>query len=1330
MLTPFSLTANAKQDIPAKTATNSEGLTQLKAAIAEQLNFANGGPVLHKNLRTLSGSEQIDVIVHLSETPAGLQKGINELAGKRFTASQETKALQKVYAQQNHVKKEMKALKVSFEEGYSFNTVLNGFAVRVKAKDLQKLLQVDGVTLIEPDATVYAFEGEGTAAPAYGQVGAFMDTSIDFLGIKKLWAEGFEGQGIKVAVLDTGIDADHPDFKGIYKGGKNFVPHTGNDYARPRADNDASETSPLDRPENRPVYNSNGRSFYTSHGTHVAGIIAAVGNNEYGMKGIAPKVDLYAYRVLGAYGSGSMSGIIKAIDTAVEEKMDIINLSLGGGANTETDAGSFAINNAMMAGTISVIATGNTGPNRGTMGTPSTSRLGIAVGNTTNPEAHYDGEVNIKAGSYKLTKTLNLMGTTYGQDLATQLNGEFGIVAVPGIGQQTDYVGIDVNGKVALVSRGQTPFVDKIDIAKKNGAVAIIIHNNAGGTNASNPSQTFIGEEFNFIPVFDMSKTDGDSIRAALAETEGTITFGSFNKTFIAGDEVNNSSSRGPSIPNFDIKPDVSAPGTNIMSTIPMYKSDFPETSYERAYARKTGTSMATPHISGIAALIKQANPDWNAFDVKVALSNTAKLLDTKKYDVFSQGAGRVNAYAAAHPGILAYAIDEAILDESNKIVKNLKGTVTFGPQSLVKDLKVTKQILVKDMKGIGGDYDVTVNVTKSFGDAKITVDQPKFSLNSQQNLNVTLTASANSKAKVGDELLGYIHIKGGDVEVSLPFAADFSGEIPVELKDMSITETDLSFNGDGVKDEAMLYFTITGDVAANYLEIYDILNPDGGEFGDGSIGFMHSSPSLSAGAYELIVRGTYTPWGDTKATRIPDGIYTFDFIAKPKSGIPAEISDYVGPIFIKSTKPVVEGVFNEGTLTGKVTDKYIEFNETLTQYGLNYDLNEKLHASYVVSINGDNIKQLPLTLEQDGSFNITVESESFNNIAHSAKVTVVIEDAANNSTETVIFDRDAKAVKLSVTPAELKLIETHGAELTVTETTTTSDNKSTVKDVTAEAKYKVADDSIVTVSEGTVKAIKAGKTTIIVSNGNAEPVTIDVEVERAPVGAAPVPSMPPIVTPPALGGGTPEAGKPTEERPAEQKTTEEKPITPLGFKDIANTFAAKEINQLAKKGIIQGKTATEFGTNAQITRAELAVLLARALDLPLKQYEGKFGDVNASKKWAFAGVEAAARAGIVNGTTDGKFNPDAPIKREEIAAMVMRSILYQDKAKLEGIKLPIHFNDHGSIGSFAIESVYKAAAIGVIKGNNGNFNPKNNATRAEAAVMLYRGLNVLEQID
>lgn len=1111
LLAPFSTLANSQPKQPFKQGGQSESTLQLKAAIAEQLEVLDGGPILHKDLQGLSGSEEVPVIIHLSEKPVALEKGIKKLAGQQLSSAEIKTVKSKVKAQHTFLKKEMRIKGVSFKQGFEYDTVLNGLSAIVQAKDIEKLLELDGVTLVEPDAIVHAAENKKSIGlpkkdskkfldkvvedPKKNQLKPAMDTSISFLGIEELWDEGIEGQGVKVAVLDTGIDADHPDFKGIYKGGKNFVPHTGSDYARPRADDDASETSPEERPDNRPEFNTNGSSFYTSHGTHVAGTIAAIGSNEYGIKGIAPKVDLYAYRVLGAYGSGATSGIIAAIEESVNQEMDVINLSLGGGSNTETDGGSFAINNAMMAGTIGVIATGNSGPNRGTMGTPATARLGIAVGNTTNPETQYDAQVNVTANDFNLSKQVNLMSTTFGQDLAAQLGGEFEIVAIPGDGEATDYNGIDVEGKVALIARGGIAFVDKIENARANGAAATLIHNFAGGTNAPDISEVFLGDGFEFIPSFDVSQTDGDAIRAAIKDNKGTITFGNVQQTKTQGDEVNDSSSRGPSTPNFDIKPDVSAPGTNIMSTIPMYKADYPDVSYEEAYSRKTGTSMATPHIAGIAALVKQANPKWDAFDVKVALSNTAKILNTDKYDVFAQGAGRVQAYEAAHANVLAYAIDTA--NNDGETVENLKGTVTFGPQSLEEDLSVTKQIRVKDLKENGGKFDVSVDVTKAFGDAKLTIDKPSFTLNGEQILEVTLTASKNTNAKVGDELLGYIHISGGDTEISLPFAADFGGEADAGIKDMSISETDLSFDGDGVQDEATLEFAITSDVATNYIELWDIMDPDGGEYGDGYIGYLHASDSLSAGAYTLKIAGEYKPWATGKpATTIPDGLYTVDFTALTVSGNPPIIGDYVGPIVVKTTKPKIAGTVEDGQATGQITDEYMMYNEELTKYGLDFDLNDKLQASYVLTQNGEVGQAVPFELAQDGSFTFPVAELEKTNV-----VTVLIEDAAGNKAEQVIYEGEFKeeVVDYALNKESLSLEVGDTAQLTVTETTTRADGTTEEQDVTAEAKFESANEDVVAVDSGNVTAVGAGSTEIEVSYGEFS-ATIAVEVTEAEV--------------------------------------------------------------------------------------------------------------------------------------------------------------------------------------------------------------------------------------
>ncbi|WP_342578062.1 protease inhibitor I9 family protein [Psychrobacillus sp. FSL K6-2843] len=173
--------------------TTSESTMQLKSAIAEQTSLGNDGPKLHKDLQKLSGNQEVAVIIHLSEKPVALEKGISELKGKSLSASQENSIRNKVKAQQTAVKKEINIKKIAMKQGYTFDTVLNGFAAVVKADDLPKLLDVKGVTLVEPDAIVYASEEPQKTKPVKSTVtkkedklDAKMNTSISFLGIERL----------------------------------------------------------------------------------------------------------------------------------------------------------------------------------------------------------------------------------------------------------------------------------------------------------------------------------------------------------------------------------------------------------------------------------------------------------------------------------------------------------------------------------------------------------------------------------------------------------------------------------------------------------------------------------------------------------------------------------------------------------------------------------------------------------------------------------------------------------------------------------------------------------------------------------------------------------------------------------------------------------------------------------------------------------------------------------------------------------------------------------------------------------------------------------------
>ncbi|MGN7296499.1 S8 family serine peptidase [Ferdinandcohnia sp. SAFN-114] len=993
-----------------------ERRSAIKQVIEAQEALVSEKPTIHPSLVNLNGNKKVSVIVQLSENPVALEKGKKELKGQTFSASQEAAAEKKVVEQQASFDKKLKEARIDGKKGYSYQKVFNGVSLTLPAKDIQKLVNIKGVVRVEPDSERYALQD---ITPVDDDVSATMNTSNSYLDVPAIWDMGYEGENVKVAVLDTGIDYNHPEFEGVYKGGYNFVLH-GNDYTRGRADNDPYETTPEDRPDHKPEVNSTGHTFYTDHGTHVAGTIAAIGANPYGIKGIAPKVDLYAYRVLGAYGSGATSGIIAGIEKAVEEGMDIINLSLGGGSNSETAPDSIAINNAVLKGVTAVVATGNSGPGRSSIGNPSTASLAISVGNSTLPSETIQSTITVKAGDFEDEYNVGLMGWTFASDPEETLSGTFDVVAVPGLGAPADYNGLDVKGKIALVSRGDIAFVDKIAAAKEAGALGIIIHNNVPD---AGPAGFLLGDSFKFIPTYDIPTAKGKEFRDAIAATDnklGQVTFSNYVKGTVAGDDINDSSSRGPSTPNFDIKPDVSAPGTNIMSSVPAYGKDYPDADYSESYDRFTGTSMATPHVAGIAALLLSKNPNWEPSDIKVALSNTAKQLDKKLYDVFAQGAGRVQPLEAINAEALAYALDTTEFEGQTHNHK--KGTVTFGKvvPNPEKETVITKEIEVKDLVSKTKNFDVSVEVTKAatgaLEDAEVTVNKSSFTLNGKETLTVALTVPAGEDSP-GNELLGYIHIVSEGTKLALPFAVAFSDEGPSGLEYYFLNEYGISPNGDGKHEEASLELGLLGDEDLVTIELWDAVNPEGGAFGDGYLGFMYLD-SLSAGYYTLNgIDGTYFEWPTGEPAVAPEGVYTVDMLSwNAETFEPETLLGDDGPLFIKTSSPeisfdTVEGEIegSEITVKGLITDKFIDFKSTVEGlFGIPYDVNEQLDVSYVATNkDGSTIGQDSITIEQDGSFEIPLTGLQ----AGENTLTLAVEDSVANSA--------TQEVKLPVKEAE-----------------------------------------------------------------------------------------------------------------------------------------------------------------------------------------------------------------------------------------------------------------------------------------------------------------------
>ncbi|MFD1848817.1 S8 family serine peptidase [Oceanobacillus bengalensis] len=1022
LFNPVLISANSSND-SSKQLNTEERIAHLKETVSKQRTMLEQKPAINPSLQEISGNKEVAVIVQLSEPPVALEEGQNKVQGKSFSASQATTAKTKVINEQARFEKALKSKKINYEKGFTYHQAFNGMSIKLKASELDELLTIDGVLNVEPDEVVHALD----ISPD-DRVDSAMVDSVPHLEVPELWEDGYEGEGVKVAVLDTGIDYNHPDFEGIYKGGYNFIKH-GPDYARERADDDPYETTPEDWPEHMPEFSANGSSFYTSHGTHVAGIIAATGNNDHGIKGIAPKIDLYAYRVLGAYGSGMTSGIIAGIDKAVEEDMDIINLSLGGGSNSQTAPDSIAINNATLAGVTSIVATGNSGPGRGTVGNPASAALAISVGNSTLPEETIQATLSVEAGTYSDEYNVALMGWTFAEDPAETLSGSYDVVAVPGFGAASDYEGIDAEGKVVLASRGEIAFVDKIAAAKDAGAVGIIIHNNVEG---DGPADVLLGNSFGFIPTYDIATADGQAFREAIEATEnktGKVTFSDYEKDTTEGDHINDSSSRGPSTPVFDIKPDVSAPGTNIMSTIPAYGKDDPEADYAKAYDRKTGTSMAAPQVAGIAALLLSKNPDWTPYDVKVALSNTAKQLDTELYDVFAQGPGRVQPLEAVSAEALAYALDTT--ESDGEIVNYEKGTVTFGRVSPDPEQETTKtkEIEVRNLSGASSNYDVSVEVTKAatgeLADASVSVDKSSFTLGDSETLNVELTVPAGEESP-GNELLGYIHITNGTTNLSLPFAVEFSTQSPTGLEYFELEEYAISPNGDGKHEEALLQFGLLNDEEAMSIELWDAVNPDGGAFGDGYLGYFAFQP-LQAGYWSIPIGGTYVDWGTDEETVIPDGVYTIDFNSWDlESGDITFLADD-GPFFVKTTASEIEFdtveeeiESSEYEVTGTITDGFIDFKETVeNMFALPYDVNEKLTVTYeVTDKDGNTSEQNEVVLEQDGTFAIPLTELPSGENTLSLHVNDIVENTATADVTLNVKAEAPKEMNVTLTPS------------------------------------------------------------------------------------------------------------------------------------------------------------------------------------------------------------------------------------------------------------------------------------------------------------------------
>lgn len=493
------------------------------------------------------------------------------------------------------------------------------------------------------------------------------------------------GMGVKVGVIDTGIDITHPCFS---------------DAGYPAAVEKGDTRFTNNKVIVAKVFSNKAASRgYTAeaiqdHGSHVAGTIAcnfgtpATVNGvsiPYAMSGVAPRALLGNYNVFpGPIENARSEDILNALEAAYADDMDVINMSLGGGAHGIQDLLTVAVDNLDQANLVSAISAGNEGPGHYTVGSPGSAARALTAGASTVP--HFVGA------------PLTVGGNTYGVasgDLpivSADLTAPLGVVM--GGTDATAFLNTacavlpanSLTGKIALISRGTCSFSEKVRSAQNAGAIAAIVVNNVAG----DPTAMGLGGIPNepTIPAYMASLAN----RAALMAADGqSATIGAAMSYFSTtnADIMAGFSSQGPTDVDFRVKPDVVAPGVNVLSSVPTAFCDG-----DPCFAFFSGTSMASPHLAGAAAIVRQAHPDWAAWAVRSAIVNTA---DTGRLKVFSNGtdlatdvnitgAGIVNLESAVNaPAVLSpVSVSFGATPSGSGVTKSYAVTV-FNPGSANK---------------------------------------------------------------------------------------------------------------------------------------------------------------------------------------------------------------------------------------------------------------------------------------------------------------------------------------------------------------------------------------------------------------------------------------------------------------------------------------------------------------------------------------------------------------------------------------------------------------------------------------------------------------------
>jgi subtilisin family serine protease len=767
-------------------------------------------------------------IVQLKGEPVLAYKG--EIKGLKATKPGKGK---KINPNNAHVKKyvayleaqqDLKIKSAGGEKVYSYRYTFNGFAARMSEVDAELLKGNANVLRVWKDEI--------------GQLQT--DNSPAYIGITEggqAWSKGWVGEDVVIGVIDSGVWPEHPSFADVdtpkhgnkgpkipYLAPSRFV-SSGCDFGNTAANSADLPFSCNNKLVAARCYNSGfsagpaanpcgGDGIFTppgqyisardgdGHGSHTAstaggnnGVPASIGGEFKGnISGIAPRAHIAAYKVCWEGGCAS-SDSMAAIDQAVIDGVDVINFSVGGSGTIFSGAEDIAFLFAAGAGVHVATSNGNAGPGAQTTGTPAGVPWLTSVGATQDSGVSYN------------VLTVNAPGSIAGVYTAVEGGGDVSLADTGVIANDVTMVSdglacgpiAPISG-IALASRGACAFSTKYDNAAAAGASAIIVYND--GANSGRLDPIVMSAPGATIPGVMIGNLDGISLAG---ETGVNATLDP-DAAVSAANRIAGFSSRGPNGGEPDIiKPDISAPGVAILAA-----------TVDSGFMSINGTSMASPHVAGSFALLKQAHPDWTPAQARSALMTTArqglnKTFGTMAADPFDIGAGEIQPSDAFDPGL---AYDADIFDYVRYTCGSLvqpqifsAGTCAFFGSIDASDLNlpsigiadlVGSQTITRTVTSVAnnnGNKTFTVSVDAPVG-IDVSVSPSSIKLKNGESANYQVTFTVTDAAILDEWAFGSLTwTHGSEYSVRSPIAVKPSAfSAP---SNVSATGTDASLNYD-----------------------------------------------------------------------------------------------------------------------------------------------------------------------------------------------------------------------------------------------------------------------------------------------------------------------------------------------------------------------------------------------------------------------------------------------------------------------------------------------------------------------------------------------------